>query len=492
MGQQSIKSNEPSNPAVKEVQDNVEANRSTLIDFADKIWNLAELSLEENESSAMFVEALKENGFNIDSVGTANIPTAFTASYGSGSPVIGVMTEYDALPGLGNEPVAEKTPRKDGNTNGHGCGHNLIGTGGLGAAIALKEWMEKNKIPGTLRVFGAAAEESEGAKIYMARDGVFDNLDACLHWHPLSVTTPWHARCAAVNMMLIDFEGKTAHAGAVPWEGRSALHAAELFAHGIALMREHLEPTARTHYVYTDGGLAPNVVVEHAQIKLFIRDVDRPHVEKTTEWVKQMAEGAAMATQTKSKALVFCGMHDLLPNKPLADRIYEHAVQIGLPEYTEEEQEFAKKCQESTGAKPTGMSDQIVPPFDTPPSLGGSTDVGEVSYMAPTMGMLVQTCPAGNNVHTWQATALHGMSIGHKAMIMGAKTLASLGADLFTDADLLAAARADFEERKGDYVFKTPLDPEMKRPMGLDGLDSNMHEGHDQHLDHLARHVDES
>ena len=482
----------PNQDSVLEVQQGVESIRSTLIEFADKIWNLAELSLEEKKSSAMFIDVLKEHGFNIDSVGTSNIPTAFTASYGSGSPVIGVMTEYDALPGLGNEPVAEKTPRKDGCTSGHGCGHNLIGSGGLGAALALKEWMEKNKIQGTLRVFGAAAEESEGAKIYMARDGVFDDLDACLHWHPLSVTTPWHARCAAVNMLLIDFNGKTAHAGAVPWEGRSALHAAELFAHGIALMREHLHPTARTHYVYTDGGLAPNVVVEHAQIKLFIRDVNRPLVEATTEWVKQMAKGAAMATQTESKALVFCGMHDLLPNKPLADRMYEHAVQIGIPEYTEEEQAFAKKCQESTGAKPTGMSDKIIPPFDEPPALGGSTDVGEVSYMAPTMGMLVQTCPAGNNVHTWQATALHGMSIGHKAMIMAAKALASLGADLFTDTELLAAAKADFEERKGDYVFKTPLDPEMKQPMGLAGLKHEDHEGHDQHLGHLEEHIDKA
>ena len=482
-------SNNQTKPAVQEVQNNVEANRSMLIDFADKIWNLAELSLEEEKSSALFVEALKENGFTIDSVGTANIPTAFTASFGSGSPVIGIMTEYDALPGLGNEAVAEKTPRKDGNTNGHGCGHNLIGTGGLGAAIALKEWMEKNKIPGTLRVFGAAAEESEGAKVYMARDGVFDNLDACLHWHPLSVTTPWHAKCAAVDMLLIDFNGKPAHAGAVPWEGRSALHAAELFAHGIALMREHLRPTARTHYIYTDGGLAPNVVVEHAQIKLFIRDNDRTLVEATTKWVKQMAKGAAMATQTESKTLVFLGMHDLLPNQPLADRMYEHAVQIGLPEYTEEEQAFAKKCQEATGAKPTGMSDKIMPPMAEPPSLGGSTDVGEVSYMAPTMGMLVQTCPAGNNVHTWQATALHGMSIGHKAMIMAAKSLASLGVDLFTDADLLAAAQADFMERKGDYVFKSPLDPEMKQPMGLSESKHEDHEGHDAHLGELSKHA---
>lgn len=331
------------------------------------------LSLEEEKSSALLIDILKEHGFSIDSVGTSNIPTAFTASYGSGSPVVGVMTEYDALPGLGNEPVAEKTPRKDGCASGHGCGHNLIGAGGLGAAMALKDWMEKNKIQGTLRVFGAAAEESEGAKIYMARDGIFDNLDACLHWHPFNTTTPWHFKCAAVNMLLIDFNGKTAHAGTVPWEGRSALHAAELFAHGIALMREHLHPTARTHYVYTNGGLAPNVVVEHAQIKLFIRDLNRPLVEATTEWVKQIAKG----------------------------------------------------------------------------------------------------------VHTWQATALHGMGIGHKAMIMGAKTMASLGVDLFTDAELLAAAKEDFKQRKRDYVFKSPLDPEMKKPMGLAGLQHGDHAGHD-------------
>ena len=428
------------------------------------------LSLEEEKSSALLIDILKEHGFSIDSVGTSNIPTAFTASYGSGSPVVGVMTEYDALPGLGNEPVAEKTPRKDGCASGHGCGHNLIGAGGLGAAMALKDWMEKNKIKGTLRVFGAAAEESEGAKIYMARDGIFDNLDACLHWHPFNTTTPWHFKCAAVNMLLIDFNGKAAHAGTVPWEGRSALHAAELFAHGIALMREHLHPTARTHYVYTNGGLAPNVVVEHAQIKLFIRDLNRPLVEAMTEWVKQIAKGAATATQTESKALVYCGMHDLLINKPLADRMYEHAVQIGLPVYTVEEQDFAKKCQESTGAKPTGLSDKIIPPSDESPAVGGSTDVGEVSYKTPTMGMLVQTCPEGLGVHTWQATALHGMGIGHKAMIMGAKTMASIGVDLFTDAELLAAAKEDFKQRKGDYVFKSPLDTEMKKPMGLAGL----------------------
>jgi aminobenzoyl-glutamate utilization protein B len=291
-------------------------------------------------------------------------------------------------------------------------------------------------------------------------------------------------------MLKIEFMGKTSHAGAAPWMGRSALHAAELFAHGIALMREHLEPTARTHYVYEDAGLAPNVVVEHAQIKLFIRDVDRPHVEATTEWVKQMAEGAAMATQTKSKTLVFCGMHDLLPNKPLADRLYQHTEQIGLPEYTEEEQAFARKCQESTGAKPTGMATAMIPPRDVPPALGGSTDVGEVSYLAPTMGLLAQTIPPGNMVHTWQATACHGMSIGHKGMMLAAKALASLGVDLFTDPELLVAAKEEFEQRKGDYVFKSPLDPEMKRPMGLGDIEHNLHEGHDQHLGELEREVD--
>lgn len=471
------------------VQKEVEGLEAKLIEIADKVWTLAELSLQEEESATYLIGILEENEFNIDSVGTSNIPTAFTASYGLGSPIIGIMTEYDALPDLGNEAVAEPTPRKDGKTTGHGCGHNLIGTGGIGAAIALKNWMKKENIPGTIRVFGAAAEEAEGAKIYMARDGVYDNLDACLHWHPAMVTTPWNSRSTAVNMLNIEFHGKSSHAGIAPWLGRSALHAAELFAHGIALMREHLEPTARTHYVYTNGGVAPNVVVDYASIKLFIRDVDRKHVEATTEWVKQMAEGAAMATQTTSKALVFCGMHDLVPNKPLADRLYEHTVQIGLPEYTDEEIEFAKKCQVAYGVEPTGMPKEVTPPKYPVPTMGGSTDVAEVSWITPTMGLMGQTIPEGCMVHTWQATACHGMSIGHKGLMMSTKAIASLGADLFTDTDLLAAAKADFKERVGDYVFKSPLDPEMKQPLGLKGVHINLHEGHDTHIDELAEHV---
>ena len=475
--------------AIATVQKEVEGLESKLIEMADKVWNIAELSLQEEESASYLIDILRDNEFNIDSVGTSNIPTAFTASYGSGSPIIGIMTEYDALPDLGNDTVAEQTPRKDGKTTGHGCGHNLIGAGGVGAAIALKNWMKKENIPGTMRVFGAAAEEAEGAKIYMARDGVFNNLDACLHWHPAMVTTPWNSRSTAVNMLNIEFHGKSSHAGIAPWLGRSALHAAELFAHGIALMREHLEPTARTHYVYTNGGVAPNVVVDYASIKLFIRDVDRKHVEATTEWVKQMAEGAAMATQTTSKALVFCGMHDLVPNKPLADRLYEHTAQIGIPEYTDEEIEFAKKCQVAYGVEPTGMPKEITPPKYPVSTMGGSTDVAEVSWIAPTMGLMGQTIPEGCMVHTWQATACHGMSIGHKGLMMATKAIASLGADLFTDADLLAAAKADFKERVGDYVFKSPLDPEMKQPLGLQGIDINLHEGHDDHIHEVAKHV---
>ena len=482
-------SGKASNTAATAVQQEVEALKSKIIEMADKVWDLAELSLQEAESASYLIDTLKENEFNIDSVGTSNIPTAFTASFGSGSPIIGIMAEYDALPDLGNDTVAEETPCKNGKTTGHGCGHNLIGAGGIGAAIALKNWMKKENITGTIRVFGAAAEEAEGAKIYMARDGVFNNLDACLHWHPAMLTTPWHCRSAAVNMLNIEFHGKSSHAGIAPWLGRSALHAAELFTHGIALMREHLEPTARTHYVYTNAGVAPNVVVDSASIKLFIRDVDTKHVEATTAWVKQMAEGAAMATQTTSKAIVFCGMHDLVPNKPLADRLYEHTIQIGVPEYTDEEIEFAKKCQLDYGVEPTGMPKTVIPLKDPVPTMGGSTDVAEVSWIAPTMGLLGQTLPEGCMVHTWQATACHGMSIGHKGLMMSTKAIASLGADLFTDADLLAAAKADFKERVGDNVYKSPLDPEMLRPLGLEDLDIQLHEGHDDHIQELTQHV---
>jgi len=257
----------------------VEKAQPVIEEVAQKLWDISEVSLLELKSSDYLKGVLKENGFKITSEGTAGVPTAFIAEYGTGTPILGIMLEYDALPGLGNEAVPEKQARKDGITAGHGCGHNLIGAGALGAALALKDYISSKGIAGTLRVYGGAAEETEGAKIYMAREGLFDDLDAMLHTHPLDVASVMSIRTSAQSQMYIEFTGKTAHAGQTPWMGRSALDGVELFLHGVNNMREHVHPTARIHYIIVNGGLAPNIVPEKASVKLTFREENRAAVE---------------------------------------------------------------------------------------------------------------------------------------------------------------------------------------------------------------------
>jgi aminobenzoyl-glutamate utilization protein B len=371
---------------------------------SDKLWHLAETSLQEVQSAKYLVELLQAQGFTIVSTSTAGIPTAFVAEWGSGTPTLGILLEYDALPGLGNEAVSCKQARQDGTTSGHGCGHNLIGSAALGSALALKKVMTEHNIPGTLRVFGCAAEETEGAKVYMAREGLFHGLDAVLHCHPFEVAVVANIRLSAVNQIRVEFFGTTAHAGMTPWLGRSAVHAAELFAHSVNLMREHLEPTARMHYVYESAGLAPNVVPDYAKIWLTTRDVDRTRVNATTEWLRQAAEGAAMATQTRANFILYFGMYDLLPNTPLAERMQTHLERVGVPQWTEAEQTFARELQQSFGVEPKGLTTTIIP-LQNERTLGGSSDVGDVSWLAPTMGLAMPSIPSGVSLHTWAATA---------------------------------------------------------------------------------------
>ena len=292
----------------KEVIEAVEKVAPTVEEIAKKLWNLSEVSLLEIKSSAYLKDLLKNNGFTITSEETAGVPTAFIAEYGTGEPKLGILLEYDALPGLGNEPVSEKQPRKDGVTAGHGCGHNLIGAGAMGAALAIRDLMEQKRIAGTLRVYGAAAEESEGAKVFMARAGLFDDLDAMLHWHPMDVAHVAAIRMAAASHMYIEFKGKSAHAGLYPWKGRSALDAVEIFLHSVNMMREHVEPTTRVHYIIKDGGKAVNVVPERATVMLTYRDADRERVNKGIAWIKDMAQGAALATQTEALAVDYFGL----------------------------------------------------------------------------------------------------------------------------------------------------------------------------------------
>lgn len=455
-------------PPVESVDQKVEEAGPVIERIAREVWDLAELSHEEVGSARLLMDVLEENGFAITSRGTAGVPTAFVAEWGSGSPALGFLPEYDALPGLGNEAVPRREPRKDGTSSGHGCGHNLLGAGLIGAAIALKEVMAEQEVPGTLRVYGCAAEETEGAKVYMAREGLFSDLDAALHWHPMSYASVFNLRLAALDQVKVEFFGKTAHAGMEPWNGRSALHAAELFAHAVNMMREHVEPTARIHYVYESAGEAANIVPDYARMSLSMRDVDRARVEKSTGWIEQIAEGAALATQTRSKVDVPFGLYDLLPNGPLAERMQVHLERVGVPEWTEEEQRFAIECQKNFGAEAQGMATEVLP-LPEEPTLGASTDVADVSWNAPTMGCTMPTWPQGISAHTWPVVACGGTSIGLKGALHAAKVLARTGYEIMTDGELREAACADFEHRTQDRPYTSPLPQGHEHPLGLAG-----------------------
>ncbi len=272
-------------------------------------------------------------------------------------------------------------------------------------------------------------------------------------------------RLAAVNTVRLAFHGRTAHAGMEPWSGRSALDALELAAHGINLMREHIEPTARTHYVYEEAGQAPNVVPDYARMLLLIRDVDRAHVVATTEWVKQIAEGAALATQTRAEVDVFFGMYDLLPNTPLAERMQRHLESVGAPEWTEDEQSFARECQANMGIAETGLAEQVMP-LQPEIAIGGSSDVADVSWNTPTMGVVMPTVPLGTSMHTWAVTACGGMSIGLKGALAATDVLTRTALDVLTDEELRSSARADFERRTEGVEYVSPIPESQAGPRG--------------------------
>lgn len=447
--------------AVAEVQD-------AILRLSREVWATPELSLQEEKSHRIHLRELEAEGFRITSRGTSGIPTAFVAEWrqGSGGPVIGYLPEYDALPGLGNAAEPRQTPGPTGVEVGHGCGHNILGAGCTGAAFALKRMMAADGTAGTIRVYGCAAEEVEGAKVYMARDGLFDDLDAALAWHPAPYAGTGMVRTAALDKARVRFHGRSAHAGNEPWEGRSALKGAEMFGIGVQMMREHLRPTARVHYIYQSAGMAPNVVPDFAEIWIVCRDMDRAGVEAISRWLAEIAEGAARATQTTADFEIFIGVHDLLPNAPLARLLHRHLGAVPL-EWTAEEQAFARACQREGGLPEAGLS--LAPlPFLDDLATGGSTDVGDVSYCAPSGIFAWPTFPPGFGLHTWAVTACGGMSIGDSAALATARILAAAGHDLMTDPELRAAAREDFRQRRGDRPFVSALPPDRKIPLGLE------------------------
>lgn len=441
---------------------------AAIVAISREVWATPELSLSELRSSEIHIRALEAEGFTITSRGTSGYPTAFIAewSQGSGGPVIGYLPEYDALPGLGNAAEPRQTPGPTGAEVGHGCGHNSLGAGCTGGAMALKRMMQADGTPGTIRVYGCAAEETEGVKVYMARDGLFADLDAALAWHPAPFAGAGTVRLNALDKLRVLFHGRSAHAGNAPWEGRSALKAAEMFGVGVQMMREHLQPSARLHYIYEAAGVAPNVIPEFAQVWMVVRDLDREKVGAITAWVEEVAEGAARATQTRTEVIHFFGAHDLLPNEPLARHLYRHILATPTG-FTEEEQAFARACQREMGVAEHGLASEPLP-FLEEVSAGASSDLGDVSYQVPTGVFAWPTLPLNVGLHTWPVTACGGMSIGDKGSLKTAQILAGCGYDLMTDAELRSAAMADFRERIGGRPFVSPLPADRTEPFALD------------------------
>jgi aminobenzoyl-glutamate utilization protein B len=451
-------------PVKDEVLKIVDERSPLLIDVSDKLWEFAEIALLEYESSKLLEEILEKQGFRVEK-DVADLPTAFVATFGSGSPVIGILAEYDALPGLSQDSTPyKKVLEEDG--DGHGCGHNLFGAGSLGAALALKEVMENHSMSGTLKLYGCPAEEDIGGKLYMARAGLFDDLDACFAWHPYYETFVDVDSGQAVDDLEVEFFGKTAHAAFDPWMGNSALDAAEMMTFGVNLLREHVKPSVRIHYVITDGGKVPNIVPEYAKVWIWVRDMDRDGVKVVVERVEKIIEGAAIATGTTSKIHYKGSYHEMLINRKGSEIMQKNLEAIGEITYTEEEIQFAKKIQKETEVDEKGMVatiEKLKEPEKYPE--GGSTDVAEVSWITPTIHLSTTCAPYGIPWHSWAVVSSSKHPIGYKGMFLAAKAIATTALDLFRSPDLLDEMKKEFKENLKGYTYKSGISPDQKPPI---------------------------
>ena len=432
----------------------IDQHAADLSGLSDKVWEYAETALREHKSSKLLADYAESKGFTVTR-GVSGMPTAFIARFGSGHPIIGIMGEYDALPGVSQKAIAQKSPLVEG-AAGHGCGHNMFGAASLGAALAIKDQIAAGKLEGTIVFYGTPAEEAVGGKTYMARDGMFDEVDVMFAWHPGDESMADAVTSQAMVDLMVEFKGQAAHAAGDPWNGRSALDGAIAFANGIEMMREHMKTSSRVHYVIPDGGDVPNVVPEHAKVWIWARDQQRTEVDGLYARIRKIAEGAALMTGTEAVVHLQGGSWEVLLNDPGAKLIDANLRWIGAPVYTAEEEAFAKQIQTATNVPAIGMERKIRALDDQEPE-GGSTDVGDVSWVVPTLTVTVVTSPKDAPWHAWPVVATGGMSIGHKGMLVAAKTLAASMVDLYEKPVALKAVRADFEKRRGDVRFKAYL-----------------------------------
>jgi aminobenzoyl-glutamate utilization protein B len=439
-----------------EILDFIDGRYESTADMARTLWEYAEVGYQETKSSALIQATLETEGFAIES-GIAGIPTAFVASYGSGEPVIAILAEFDALPGINQDAVSSRVP-VDGKHAGHACGHNLFGAGSTGAAIAVKHWLEESGMPGTVQLYGTPAEEGGAGKVYIARDGYFDGVDVVLTWHAGDQNSAAASTSLANRSAKFRFKGVSAHAAGAPDKARSALDGVEAFNHMVNLMREHVPQETRIHYVITAGGNAPNVVPDFAEVFYYLRNPDAENVKEIWKRIEAAALGAAQGTGTEVEWEIIHGVHSVLINETLARMMDEKLRAVGGLSYNAHEQQFAEEIYATFDQPklPLGSQEQVQP-FEV--KLGyHSTDVGDVSMQVPTVGLRVATWVPGTSSHSWQSTAASGMTIGYKGAQVAAKTLALAAIELFENEELREQASAEFHERRGaDFEYEALL-----------------------------------
>ncbi len=438
------------------VSTSIQANYDQYKNMAFQIWDYAEVGYKEVKSSALLQQTLKENGFTV-ATGVAGIPTAFVATYGSGQPVIAILAEFDALPGLSQTNAPEKTSA--GKDAGHACGHHLFGVASVASGIAIKKLIEEKKFTGTIKVFGCPAEEGGSGKVYLVRAGLFKDVDVAIHWHPGNENSITMTSALANMSAKFRFRGVSAHAAASPERGRSALDGVEAMNNMVNMMREHIPQETRIHYVITNGGKAPNVIPDYAEVYYYVRHPKRDYVQSIFNRVVNAANGAALGTDTKMEYEMIGGTHDLLLNRTLAEVMQKNLDKTGGVLYTAAEVEFGNKIQSTFGfpAPPVANAGTVKPLKIEMDAGGGSTDVGDVSYAVPTVGLRSATWVPGTAAHSWQAVACGGTEIGTKGMMVSAKTMAMTAIDLFLHPELIEKAKAEFKQQVGDYQYKALL-----------------------------------
>ena len=451
----------------------IEEYKERIIEISDAVWEYAELGLVEYKSAKLLADELESHGFRVER-GVAGMPSAFMGVWGSGKPVVGIMGEYDALPGISQKPVPYKEPLREG-APGHGCGHNIHGASGMAGAIALRYAMEKTGLEGMVKFLGTPAEENYDGKVFMARAGLFDDVDACLSHHPSQMNTAGLGSSNAMNSVKFHFYGKTAHAAGSPEQGRSSLDAVELMNIGVNYMREHVVEKARIHYVVEEGGGQPNVVPDYARTWYYIRAPERDQVDHIHDWILRIAEGAALMTGTDLKVEFLGGIYNKMPNKTLSELVIANMREIGAPTYTVEELEFARKIgetippeQKRDGLRKREIPDweryidvdlvtDILDPWDEGKVSGGSTDVSDISWNTPTMEFSTTAAVLGTPGHSWHFVSTSGMSIGHKSLIFAAKTIAGTALDLMTMPEVLEKAKEEQKERLKGQTYRSPI-----------------------------------